>query len=209
METIEDNTQLIPNELFTAAFIKHFKCKRKEFEIEMLLDNESAFVIYQQQGYKIETFDCLKKGVEYMLTDKDRAQHIDLSIWNEVSAPMLKKSKFYMEVIDALDNQEQANLFRLAVTFGSYTENVEEIFWYALQELDRTGEVFGNAIVAAAKSQNFERLADDLTNHQIMYGDTVYNDFVGGIFEIVYLENSDHTFYIYSADHYKLNQALK
>lgn len=203
MKKITTNIEIVPNEAFAMAFIKLFKCKPGEFEIEMIDENQSALAIYKEGAYRIETFEYLKVGVETMLTDKYEAQQVDLSIWGEVSAPVLKNPKFFTEVIDVLDNWDHADMFRLALSISSFAENTEEVFWLILQKLDKTGELFGSIILAAAKSQNFERLVDDLTNHQIIYGDTVYNPFDEGIFEVVYLENTitdvDLTFYIYSA----------
>jgi len=105
-------------------------------------------------------------------------------------------------LVNALKDEAQFTLLHLALGISSFLSNEEEVFWHALSNIDKTGTVFGHAIVAAAKTFDLDRLSYDILDAQIVNGHIVYNQLVDGIFEEVSLvkNKEELLFYIFSAD---------
>jgi len=170
--------------------------------IEMTAENRSAFAIYQDKPYQIHTREALLDDVIAMLTYPDEAQLIHISIWRQVSVGILSNGQFYLNLIDALKESEQFNVLHTALGISSFAPNEEEVFWSALWNVDKTGMVFGYAVVAAAKTYDLDRLSDEILNAQIANGHIIYNQFVDGMFKEVSegVGNVEVMFYIFSAD---------
>ncbi|WP_295669206.1 hypothetical protein [uncultured Mucilaginibacter sp.] len=205
MKKIKKTIQLIPIDTFAAAFIQLMGCTREEIHIEMLEENQSAFVIYNEQPFKINTREYLFESVKPMLTDIHEAQQINPTIWAEVTRGALRNPSFYLNLISNLEDITQVSLLQFVFTIDARFDIDDELFWLALDRIDRldeNGTLYGAAIVAAAKLYDLDRLANDLFDAQIINGQVIYNHFVDGIFKDVYLPvNGDENFcfYIYSA----------
>jgi len=205
MKKIKKTPQTVPIDTFAEAFLKLMKCTREQIHIEMLVENHSAFVVYKEEPFKINTHEYLLESVKSMLTDIHEAQRINPSIWAEVSLGVLSNPLFYINLIDAIEDNDQAILLQLVISISSILKDNDDLFWLALEradKLDKNGTLYGSAIVAAASLYDIDSLADDLFEAQIVNGEVVYNHFEGGIFKEVNLPvngNEDYTFYIYSA----------
>lgn len=195
----------IPISVFTEAALTYFKCQPEDIEIRMIDENKEAFVIYNDNGYKISTREILREDVEFQLTDKDAAHHIDFWCWIEVTRNTVTMNRILGPLVKTIQDSEQAKKLLIAVGLGSYTDDTEVAFWEILARIDKEGDLLGNAMVITAQVYDGPGFIDDLTDLQIMYGHRVYNIFEDGIFETIYLEddNDDYPeFYIYSAEHY-------
>jgi hypothetical protein len=201
MKTNEKEQQIIPEKYFAEAFCALLKCKSGEFAIKMIAENLSAQIEYQGNIYQVDTYQWLYDDVLDMITNTDHAQHINISIWLQVSEDALSCQDFYFNLVKTLEDPEEATLLNLALSISSFTPDRKETFWYTLWRLDRIGSLFGRAIVAAAKTFNLNVLADEILDLMIANGNTEYNAFVEGVFGSVQVPiNSDDelTFYIYS-----------
>jgi hypothetical protein len=169
----------------------------------MITDNKEAFVIYQDQGYKISTRNALQEYIEYQLTDSESALLINFECWIDATQYLVDIKKIMNNLIKKLENALQVNMLLMAVSLSSFAENNTETFWRAIRLIDLTGELLGKAIVSTAEEYDGEALIYELTELQILYGREVYNMHVNGIFETVYIgEDDDSEFYLYSAEHY-------
>ena len=202
MKTNKNKKPTIPLETFAGAFMQVFNCNRTDIEIEMVEDNYQASVTYKGQLYKIKTWLYLLEGVQNMLTDKDQAQLINLDIWLEVSQGVLFNPDFLLNLIESIGDIDEAKPLQLAITLSSFVKNDDELFWNTLYRFDTIGTLFGSAIVAAAKLYDINILADDILDAQILNGEMIYNETVGGIFKEVILPQDDKDgiyFYIHSS----------
>ncbi|WP_295676734.1 hypothetical protein [uncultured Mucilaginibacter sp.] len=205
MKKTKKKVQEVPIDTFAAVFIQQMGCTRDEIQIEMLEENRSAFVIYNEQPFKINTREYLFESVKPMLTDIHEAQQINPTIWAEVTMGSLRNPSFYLNLISNLEDINQASLLQFVFAIDTRFDVDDELFWLALDRIDRldeNGTLYGAAIVAAAKLYDLDRLANDLFEGQIVNGQVIYNHFEDGIFKEVNVPvNGDENFcfYIYSA----------
>ena len=190
--------------IFAEAAAKLFKCKTEDIDIRMITENKEAFMIYQEQGYKISTRESFCDDLEFQLTDKDAAQTLHLGCWIQATKHSVSMNRILGNLIRTLKDTDQAKILLLAVGLGSYAEDMEVAFWEVLARIDKDRELLANAIICTASVYDGAGLIEDLLDLQIINGKAVYNIFVDGIFETVYLEEDQGdypAFYIYSADY--------
>jgi len=121
-----------------------------------------------------------------MITDPMFATYINVHIWLQATKEgTLNTSDFYVNVADMLDNIEQATVLNLALSMSSYAKERERVFWLTLFSLDKSGEVYGKAIVASANTFDKEMLADEILEYRLENGINEYNQVVDGIFESI------------------------
>jgi hypothetical protein len=121
-----------------------------------------------------------------MITDPMFATYINVHIWLQATQEgTLNTSDFYVNVADMLDNIEQATVLNLALSMSSYAKERERVFWLTLFSLDKSGEVYGKAIVASANTFDKEMLADEILEYRLENGINEYNQVVDGIFESI------------------------
>ncbi|MDB5008507.1 MAG: hypothetical protein JWP45_2900 [Mucilaginibacter sp.] len=200
----KDRTRTIPMSIFTEAALTYFKCQAEYIEIRMIAENKEAFMVYNEQGYKISTREKLLEDVELQLTDKDAAHQIDFWCWIEATKHTVKMNRILVPLVRAIQDIEQAKMLLIALGIEAYTDDDEVVFWEILSRIDKDGDLLGTAMVITAQVYNGLGLIDDLTDLQIMYGSRVYNPFERGIFETVYAadQHRDFEFYLYSTDFY-------
>jgi adenylate cyclase class IV len=68
-----NKTKTIPMSVFKEAALSYFKCQAEDIQIRMIAENKEAFMVYNEQGYKISTREKLLEDVELQLSDKDAA----------------------------------------------------------------------------------------------------------------------------------------
>jgi len=165
---------------------------------------KSQYESYSEKGYKISTREILRENIESQLTDKYNVHDIDPGCWIQAIKHTVRINRILTDFIRTVKDTEEAKMLLIAVALGAYTDDADVAFWDILARIDPGGDVLGKAMITAAQVYNGPDFIDDLTNLQIMHGQTVYNIFEGGIFETVYVDNDQRgtfEFYIYSADH--------
>jgi len=196
------NTQQILLSSFSDAFIKLMKCTVDDLIIESIEDGKAVKIIYQEQAYQVCTWNWLYEEVMDMITDPDGAQYIHLYIWLKATQEgSLNTSEFYLNLVDMLEDIEQASLLSITLSISSFVKDMEEVFWHSLKKLDRTGILFGKAIVASAKTFNTEMLAEEILHLRLENGIKEYNQLEEGLFKAVSIElneEEDVEFYIFT-----------
>lgn len=202
METT-NTTPIIPMSIFAQAACQFFKCKPDAIAIRMIVEDQLAIVLHKEKVYHVTTRDGLHENVWEMLHDPGYALHIDLSIWMTAIKNTVEICRFLPNLINKIEDVEQAQILQLALSFNSFCAENDDIFWITLYNLDYKGTLLGNAMISTAEIYNGEGLIDDITELMIMDGHRVYNNLVGGIFEQVSLGSKYPGypgFYIYSVD---------
>ena len=201
----KNKTRATAISIFKEAAITYFKCQPEDIEIRMITDNKEAFVVHNGLEYKITTRDALYEEVEIQLTDKRAALDIDFGCWVQATKNTVKMNRFLGTLVRTIKDTEEAKMLLLAVGLGSYSDDTEVAFWEVLRRIDKDGELLGNAMVIVAQVYNGPGLIEDIAEIQIMHGQRVYNKFVGGIFETIYVDDEKHgtfEFFIYSAEQF-------
>lgn len=202
MKKIKEPTLKITNDLLTAAFVKLNECSLDELILNPIEDGQALKIYYQEQAYMVTSYDWLYQGVMDMITDSTSAQHLNVYIWLKATyGGCLNTSDFYVNIVDMLEHMDQATVLNMALSISSHAKDKEKVFWLTLLSLDRTGEVFGKAIVASARTFHIERLAEEILDWRLSCGIDEYNQIEGGIFESVTLpvaDDEDIDFYIFT-----------
>jgi len=202
---INNKKRPIPVSVFKEAAITYFKCQPEDIEIRMISDNKEAFVVHNDLEYKITTREALYEEVEIQLTDKRAALDIDFGCWIQATKNTVKMNRILGTLVRTIKDTEEAKKLLIAVGLGSYSDDTEVGFWEVLSRIDQGGELLGNAMVIVAQVYNGPGLIEDIAEIQIMHGQRVYNKFVDGVFEAIYVDDEQHgtfEFFIYSAEHY-------
>lgn len=178
----------LTSDLLSNAFIKLLKCATDDINTIVITEGQCIKVFYQNQTYKVCTWDWLYDDVKQMLSDVDYAAHINIDIWlQSTQEGCLNTPEFYIKLVDVLDNIEQVSMLNMALSISSYNNNKEKVFWNTLYSIDNTGIVFGKAIVTAAETFDIETLAQEILYGRLENGITEYNQVPDGMFESVLL----------------------
>ncbi|MDF2432855.1 MAG: hypothetical protein JWP44_2486 [Mucilaginibacter sp.] len=191
--------------IFNEAALTYFKCQPEDIEIRIITDDKEAVVVHNAGEYKITTREALYEEVEIQLTDKRTALDIDLGCWIQATKNTVKMNHILGILVRTIQDAEEAKKLLIAVGLGSYSDDTEVAFWEILSRIDPDGELLGNAMIIVAHVYNGPGLIEDITELQIMHGQRVYNKFVDGIFETIYVDDEKQRtfeFFIYSAEHY-------
>ena len=94
--------------VFKEAAITYFKCQPEDIEIRMIDKNKEAFVIYNDNGYKISTREILREDIEFLLSDKNAVHHIDFWCWIEVTRNTVTMNRILGPLVRTIQDSEQA-----------------------------------------------------------------------------------------------------
>jgi len=192
----------VPVGAFEAAFCKLLKVSPTEIEIQMDDNGQTALVLFQDERYKVATWEAFRDEIQLQLTDRIATQSINLKIWTDVTSNTVTINRFLPVLLNKIGSAEEANILNIALSLNSFSKDQYDTFWKVLANIDKDGNVFSNAVISVREVYNGDGLLDDLTETMIMNGKDAYAPFKDGIFETVYLQlnKADFTFYIYSSD---------
>ena len=200
-----NQTRTIPKSVFEEAAFNYFKCQPDDIEIRMITRNKEAFVIYNNEGYKISTREILREDIEYQLADKNAVHHIDFHCWIHATKNTVSLTHIFGPLVRTLQDTEQAKMLLIAVDLASHTEDKEQAFWEILNQIDKEGGLLGKAMVTTAEVYDGPGFVNDLLEHHITNADQIYNRVKGGIFKTVYVgddQRGHFEFFLYSSDDY-------
>jgi hypothetical protein len=203
---MKKTSKVSPNKdekLFTASFLQLFDGKREDIDLKVLIPGQSALIMHKDQVYQIDTVEKLKSDVREMLSDRDLAQLIRLDLWTEIIGEVHASPDFYIELIHAVEDLDSLTLLNLVLNITAVSERPVVAFWHSLRGLDRTGIVFGNALVAGAKQRGIAGLANDLYGLNIDHSSIPSGQQDDGIFEYIFVTDAKSDtveLYLYSQD---------
>jgi hypothetical protein len=169
--------------------------------------------------YRVDSSHDLTEHAKVMLTDSGMAMEFPTSWAEMVLEGVHREGEFYRHLLhyighDALKLTQLQTV--LAVT--RHTGNDINTFWECLHATDSI-ELYPAAILAAAKTYDFNSLVEDIFGYLIGEGIIWLNELQNGIFEIVVLNEAtsddptkeemakEEYFYIYSVSDGCWNEA--
>lgn len=205
----------VPEKKYIEAFKQHFKCSENNFEIKQAYTNGPFLVKYEDSIYKIDSHYDLEMYVKELLTT-DAAMYIPVNLWVEIAEDIHSKSEFLIDLATTLNSDQEINFFNTVLNMCQISSNPIQTFWYGLESVDYTGQIYPKAINVVAKHFDLDILIEELSESLIHYGDEYLNEMQNGIFEYVDIEefkensigdNGDRSeedihsdFYIYTVD---------
>jgi|GEM_PF-6134136 len=205
-------TRTVPLSHYREAVQRHFNCAPSNFELAVCWEDGPCQIKMDDQVYRVDSTHDLTEYAKTMLTDSEMAMEFPTSWALMVLEGVHREGEFYRQLLhkighDALMLTQLQTV--LAVTRS--TGDDVETFWQCLQATDEL-ELYPAAILAAAKTYDFDSLVEDIFIYLIGEGSVYLNQLQDGIFESVVLNEAisddptpeemaqEEYFYIYSVD---------
>lgn len=205
-------TRTVPLSHYREAVQQHFNCAPSDFEFAVCWENGPCQIKMGENVYRVDSTHDITEHAKLMLTEAEMAMDFPTEWAFLVLEGVHREGEFYHHLLHSIGHDAlKLTQLQTVLAVTRSTGDGIETFWRCLRAVDDM-ELYPAAILAAAKTYDFNSLVEDIFEYLTGESNHYLNQLIGGIFETVVLNDAgfddptpedlqkEEYFYIYSVD---------